>query len=125
MTPMPGAAIDGSERVKPVALEGRHVRLEPLTLSHVRGLLEVASGPRETFGYTRVPADLDAMIRYVETALAEQAALRAAPFATVDRGNGKVVGTTRFGNIEFWPWPSGNANQLRSAGKRSPRYRSR
>jgi RimJ/RimL family protein N-acetyltransferase len=112
---MPGAAMDGSTRVKPVVLEGRHVRLEPLTLSHVPGLLEVARGPRDTFGYTRVPADHEAMIRYVETALAERAALRAVPFATVDRGNGKVVGTTRFGNIEFWPWPQGSTNQ-RGAG---------
>src|SRR5687768_17978234 len=50
------------------------------------------------------------MRAYVEAALAEQAARRALPFATVD-ASGTVVGSTRFGNIEFWPWPPGNAHQ--------------
>ena len=42
---------------------------------------------------------------------AEQDAGRALPFATVDRTRGVVVGCTRLFNIEFWPWPPGNANQ--------------
>jgi RimJ/RimL family protein N-acetyltransferase len=33
------------------------------------------------------------------------------PFATVDRESGRVVGSTRFGNIEFWPWPPGHPLQ--------------
>jgi len=33
------------------------------------------------------------------------------PFVTVERGTGRVVGSTRFGNIEFWPWPAGNPLQ--------------
>ena len=98
-------------RVRPVVLEGRRVRLEPLELAHVGGLLAVAGGPRETYGFTTVPADEPAMIRYVETALRDQEAGRALPFATVARATGRVAGSTRFGNIEFWPWPPGNPNQ--------------
>jgi len=51
------------------------------------------------------------MIRYIETALRDQEAGRTLPFATAARATGRVVGSTRFGNIEFWPWPPGNPNQ--------------
>ena len=95
----------------PVTLQGAHVRLEPLTLGHVSALLAVATGPRDTFTLTTVPADEAAMCRYVETALADQAAARALPFATVDARTGRVVGTTRFGHVEFWDWPAGNPHQ--------------
>jgi N-acetyltransferase len=97
--------------VRPVVLEGRHVRLEPLTAGHTRALVEAATGPRETYALTVVPGDEATMARYIQTALGEQGAGRALPFATVSRGTGLVVGTTRFGNIEFWAWPPGNLNQ--------------
>ena len=95
----------------PVVLEGRHVRLEPLELGHAGALLAVAGGPRETYGFTTVPADEPAILRYIETALRDQEAGRTLPFATAARATGRVVGSTRFGNIEFWPWPPGNPNQ--------------
>ena len=97
--------------VRPVVLEGRHVRLEPLTVGHAQALLEVATGPRDTYGLTLVPGDEAAMVRYIQTALGDQEASRALPFATLARATGRVVGTTRFGNIEFWAWPPGNLNQ--------------
>lgn len=95
----------------PVTLAGRHVRLEPLSLAHVEGLVVAANGPRETYAWTWVPAGALETTRYVETALAEQAASRALPFATVDRKTDDIVGSTRFGNIEFWDWPDGNPHQ--------------
>jgi N-acetyltransferase len=104
-------ATERSTKVRPVVLEGRHVRLEPLTAGHARDLLAAASGPRETYGFTTVPADEPAMAAYIEAALREQRAGRALPFATVAKATGRVVGSTRFGNIEFWAWPPGNANQ--------------
>jgi len=97
--------------VRPVVLEGRHVRLEPLTVGHAQALLEVATGPRDTYGVTSVPGDEASMVRYIQTALGDQEAGRALPFATLARATGRVVGTTRFGNIEFWAWPPGNLNQ--------------
>ena len=104
-------ATPASARVAAVTLEGRHVRLEPLGLTHAPALTAAAIGPRESYGFTLVPADLASMRAYVESALADQAAGRALPFATVSRASGQVVGCTRFGNIEFWPWPAGNAHQ--------------
>jgi N-acetyltransferase len=104
-------ATERSTKVRTVVLEGRHVRLEPLTAGHARDLLAAASGPRETYGFTTVPADEPAMAAYIEAALREQRAGRALPFATVAKATGRVVGSTRFGNIEFWAWPPGNPNQ--------------
>jgi len=104
-------ATERATLVRPVVLEGRHVRLEPLGIGHARALLAAASGPRETYGFTTVPANEPSMVRYIEAALRDQEAGRALPFATVAKATGRVVGSTRFGNIEFWAWPPGNANQ--------------
>ena len=97
--------------VTPVTLEGRWVRLEPLGRAHAAGLLAAASGSRDTYGFTTVPATGAETAAYVDGALADQEAGRALPFATVDRLRGVVVGCTRLFNIEFWPWPPGNPNQ--------------
>jgi RimJ/RimL family protein N-acetyltransferase len=104
-------ATERPTRVWPVVLEGRHVRLEPLGLGHARALLAAASGPRETYGFTTVPASEPSMVDYIEAALRDQEAGRALPFATIAKAAGKAVGSTRFGNIEFWAWPPGNTNQ--------------
>jgi RimJ/RimL family protein N-acetyltransferase len=98
-------------RLDPIALEGRHVRLEPLAMTHGPGLLAAASGPRDTFAFTTVPADRDQMERYIAGLLRAHAAGTALPFATVDRANGQVVGATRFLNAEFWDWPAGSPYQ--------------
>lgn len=95
----------------PVTLEGRFVRLEPLSLDHTSALTEAASGPRETFVYTQVPDGEAEMRMFVEAALAMQTAGTAVPFATIDRASGRVVGTTRFFDMQFWDWPPGSPNQ--------------
>jgi RimJ/RimL family protein N-acetyltransferase len=86
--------------VRPVTLEGRFVRLEPLTLAHHAALWEIAKD-HELWRWTatdiRKPEDLTA---YLEHALAEQAAGRALPFATIAREANRPVGSTRFGNLE-------------------------
>jgi RimJ/RimL family protein N-acetyltransferase len=99
----------------PVTLTGRHVRLEPLALAHVPGLLDAATGPRETFLWTFVPAAEQAMHAYVETALRDQAEGKGVPFASVDVATGKVLGSTRFCNVERWPWPP-DSPRLRPPG---------
>jgi RimJ/RimL family protein N-acetyltransferase len=99
-------------RIAPVVLEATYVRLEPLTRQHVKPLLEAAtSGPRDTFGYTTVAATEPAMSRWVDEALRAHAAGHALPFAVVRRAADRVVGSTRFGNVEFWSWPPGSPNQ--------------
>ena len=97
--------------VRPVILEGRWVRLEPLTRAHAAGVLAAASGARDTYGFTLVPGTEAETAAYIDGALGEQETGRTLPFATVDRARDVVVGCTRLFNIEFWPWPPGNANQ--------------
>ena len=84
-------------RVEPVTLEGEHVRLEPLSLErHADALVAIGLDPdlwRWTIVKVETAADLR---RYVGTALSEQAAGRALPFAVVERAGERVVGCTRF-----------------------------
>lgn len=88
-------------------LQGKHVRLEALSPSHVPGLVAAAtSGGRETFGLTTVPADEAEARAYVELALSDA---KMVPFATL-RGD-EVVGSTRFCNIERWDWRAGNPHR--------------
>ena len=58
------------ESARSVTLSGRHVRLEPLSLAHVPGLVAAASRDRATYAFTKVP-DGDAETRaYVAEAVA-------------------------------------------------------
>src|SRR5687767_14487617 len=96
----------------PVTLSGKHVRLEPLTRAHVPALVAAAtSGARETFAFTTVPQTDESARRYVDEALALHAQGRVLPFATVDAASGRVVGSTRYLNVEFWAWPAGSPLQ--------------
>jgi RimJ/RimL family protein N-acetyltransferase len=95
--------------VQPVTLEGAHVRLEPLAPGHVDGLVEAARGSRVP--YTTFPDTPEGMRRYVAAALLDQSAGTSLPFATVERASGRVLGATRFLNIEYWAWPDGNPHQ--------------
>jgi N-acetyltransferase len=91
----------------PLVFEGAHVRLEPLEVRHVPALTAAASGPRDTYAYTWVPDGQPAMLRYVEEALALRESGAAVPFATVQRAAGRVIGSTRFFNFEYFRWPEG------------------
>lgn len=85
--------------LSPVTLEGRVVRLEPLGLHHLDALTEIGLEP-SLWALTTTPiASRDDMRAYIETALAEQRANTALPFATIDRATGTVVGSTRFANV--------------------------
>lgn len=76
--------------VKPIILEGRHVRLEPLTLHHASAFCEAG---RE---WNLTP---EKVREGIASALRQQAQGVALPFATVERSSGRVVGGTRFLHI--------------------------
>jgi N-acetyltransferase len=86
--------------IHPITLQGRAVRLEPLSLSHHAQLCE-AGLDFELWHWTtqnvRTPQDMRA---YVEQALAEQAQGTSLPFATIDQASGKAIGSTRYLNID-------------------------
>jgi N-acetyltransferase len=89
-------------------LQGKHVRLEPLSLQHVDGLAAAAAGNNELYRWSPVPQGRDEAKRYIETALAWRDAGTAVPFATVRAEDGVVIGSTRFWNLERWAWPAGH-----------------
>ena len=119
--------------LEPVVLVGSHVWLEPLELTHVRPLLEAATESRSTYALTNVPGDEASMRAYVELVLAQRDQGVALPFATVNAAHARVVGTTRFLNVEYWTWrgertppvPTVNFDAAEeSAGRGSPPARS-
>lgn len=94
-------------------IEGKHIRLEPLAVRHIDGLVVAAAEDPSLYQWSPVPQGKDAMQRYVETALAWQEAGTAVPYATVRVGDGVVIGSTRFFNLEYWAWPEGHARHGR------------
>ena len=86
-------------RIGPVTLTGRHVRLEPLSMAHLDGLLPLAS-EAEIWRWMPSPCtELDALAAWIESALAAATAKTAIPFATVSLADGRLAGSTRFMNI--------------------------
>jgi len=86
--------------IEPITLDGTFVRLEPLSMAHHAALCEVGLEPgiwRWTTTAVRTPGDMRA---YLEAALRAQVEGAALPFATIEKSSGRVVGSTRFGNID-------------------------
>ncbi|HEX8391452.1 MAG TPA: GNAT family protein [Longimicrobium sp.] len=89
-------------KLEPVVLEGAHVRLVPITAEHVPSLWEAADDP-ELWRYTLTQVHShDDMRRYVDAALRLQEQGTALPFVTTEAATGRVIGSTRFGNVEAW-----------------------
>lgn len=99
-------------QIKSVTLEGKSVRLAPLKLAHLAELYEAASDESLWRWTTNAVKSREDMLRYVETALGEAARAVAVPFVTIDKGSNKIIGSTRFGNIDAhnrraeigWTW---------------------
>jgi RimJ/RimL family protein N-acetyltransferase len=96
----------------PVVLEGKQIRLEPLSLDHWAPLCEVGLDPeiwRLTASLVQTRND---MRRYIETALAWQRDGTALPFVLVEKPSMKAVGSTRYANVDHrhrrieigWTW---------------------
>lgn len=87
---------------EPVTLEGSVVRLVPLASSHIPELWDIAKDSLEdTFRW--IPFSMRTQEDFqqaVAKALAEQAAGFCIPFATMERGSGRLVGSTRFMTID-------------------------
>jgi RimJ/RimL family protein N-acetyltransferase len=85
--------------LSPVTLYGRHITLVPLTRAHHPALSAVGLDP-ELWSRTTIRVQSpEEMQRYVETALAGQAAGTALPFVITLTGTGDVVGTTRYHTV--------------------------
>ncbi|WP_269617619.1 GNAT family N-acetyltransferase [Zhongshania sp. BJYM1] len=77
-------------------LEGRYVRLEPLSMAHNDGLRDaVADGELWDLFVTKVPR-IEAMDEFIANACTDFENGEGLAFATINKESGKVVGSTRF-----------------------------
>jgi RimJ/RimL family protein N-acetyltransferase len=83
-----------------VTLEGRHVRLAPLSQAHQAGLSAIGLD-EELWRWIPTPVRTpEEMSAYIVTALDEQARGVSLPFALVEKSSGLAIGCTRYGNID-------------------------
>jgi RimJ/RimL family protein N-acetyltransferase len=86
--------------VSPVTLEGRHVRLEPLSQAHHADLSAVGLA-EELWRWIPTPVRTrEEMSAYIQTALDEQARGVSIPFALIEKAGNRAIGSTRYGNID-------------------------
>ncbi|HVF39543.1 MAG TPA: GNAT family protein [Gemmatimonadaceae bacterium] len=84
----------------PISLEGERVRLDPMSRDHIDAL-SAAGAFEELWKWTRNNATTrESMSEYMEEAFTDTAQGLAMPFVTVDKASGRIVGSTRFGNID-------------------------
>jgi RimJ/RimL family protein N-acetyltransferase len=86
----------------PITLEGAAVRLEPISRGHAELFWQIAKNDLDIIfrwiPYSmKTPEDFQ---RLVEKALSEQERGESVVFATVERASGRVIGSTRFMNID-------------------------
>ncbi|MGC1654173.1 MAG: GNAT family protein, partial [Candidatus Sulfotelmatobacter sp.] len=88
--------------VMPVALEGSMVRLEPIRREHAEIFWQVAKDSLDDI-FQWIPYRVktrEDFQRLVEKIFEEQERGDSVAFATVERGSGQVIGSTRFMNID-------------------------
>jgi RimJ/RimL family protein N-acetyltransferase len=84
--------------VEPIKLEGDHVRLEPISVSHASGLAEIADDGLFRFfaGLRPSGRDIHAGEQFICSVLAQTSSVS---YTVIDRSSGKVVGSTSYINI--------------------------
>ena len=88
--------------VTPLTLEGSTVRLEPIRHEHAENFWEAAKDALDNI-FQWIPYSMkthEDFQRLVEKAFAEQERGESIVFATVERNSGRVIGSTRFMNID-------------------------
>jgi len=91
-----------------IVLTGTHVRLEPLSRTHIPALVAAAREDPALYQWSYIPQGVMEMAQYVDSALAAREAGEAVPFATVRLSDDTVIGSTRFFALEKWAWPAGH-----------------
>lgn len=108
-------------KVNPTKLKGTFVTLEPMALGHLAELCAIGLDPSIwEFMVDRI-TDRSGMLRFIETSLGDQAKGLALPFVTRLADSNKIVGSTRFGNIDAvnrrteigWTWIAPEWQQTR------------
>ncbi|HEY0443731.1 MAG TPA: GNAT family N-acetyltransferase [Candidatus Limnocylindrales bacterium] len=109
---------------RPTVLEGRLVRLEPMSIAHLDGLADVAFDPAIWRWTIARPTDRAGLETWMLAAIAAADAGTEVPFVTVERATGRPIGSSRYMNIVAdhrrleigWTWV-GTAWQRRGANR--------
>lgn len=84
----------------PVVLDGKRVRLEPLSMNHLEALCEVGLDPALwAKAITPLQSEKD-MRKYILTALEWHIQGSALPFVIIDKPSATIAGSTRYANID-------------------------
>jgi len=89
-----------SLEIRPVVLEGRYVRLEPLSRDHLDGIVAAGSFDDIWTWLSVHPEGQEGFALWIDAALAAADAGTELPFTTFDRASGEIIGGTRYLNIE-------------------------
>lgn len=74
-------------------------------MRHAEALARAGEADRSAYAFTPVPNGLESALDYIARALAEQAAGRCLPFALVSTADDRVIGSTRFLELDYWRGP--------------------
>lgn len=87
---------------RPLTLQGRHVRLVPMTLAHAPELLEALGRDPSIWRWLNIepPVTPAAMEAYIASALEAQASGSTVAFTQIAEGEGRAVGATRYLDIK-------------------------
>ena len=99
-------------KVEPLTLTGQHISLEPLKIEHIPQLCDVGLDESLWKWTVSKVCDEDAMREYVRFAISDQEKGTALPFVNRENSSERIVGSTRFGNIDIpnrkaeigWTW---------------------
>ena len=87
-------------KVEPIILEDAHVRLEPVEEAHREGLRAAASGDTALFDYMPMDLSGDGFERWFEWSKGVSDGVREFVFAVVRKSDRRIVGSTRYLNID-------------------------
>jgi len=80
-------------------LDGSHVRLVPLSLSHHQRLCEIGLDA-ELWKFTTIQVQTESdMLEYIQQALTLEAEGTTQPYVIIEKASGDVIGTTRYHSI--------------------------
>ena len=99
-------------KLEPITLKGKFVSLESLETGHLDALCKVGLEASIWLWSPEPITTKERMVSYIDTALSEQLKGVSLPFVTRENASRKIVGSTRFGNIDVlnrhveigWTW---------------------
>lgn len=74
-------------------------------MRHAEALARAGGADRSAYAFTPVPDGFPSALDYIGRALADQAAGRSLPFALISTADERVIGSTRFLELDYWRGP--------------------